>query len=163
MRLIHLSTSWTIIVDFIAWFIIHMGVVYLFIRVPSHHLDPHGWLFRSRRWEREGNIYQKAFKIKTWKPYLPDGAPFLGNRGFPKKRLQEKCQTYLRSFYSETCRAELIHWIIILFAPLFFIWNPFWVGIFMIFYALIENIPLIMAQRYNRSRLKRVLKDRTHS
>jgi hypothetical protein len=27
----------------------------------------------------------------------------------------------------------------------------------MIFYALAENIPLIMAQRYNRNRLRRIL------
>jgi hypothetical protein len=27
----------------------------------------------------------------------------------------------------------------------------------MIFYALVENIPLIMAQRYNRNRLRRIL------
>lgn len=75
----------------------------------------------------------------------------------PKKRLHDKNPAYLRAFYRETCRAELTHWATILFAPLFFLWNPFWVGVFMIFYALAENIPLIMAQRYNRNRLRRIL------
>jgi glycosyl-4,4'-diaponeurosporenoate acyltransferase len=58
----------------------------------------------------------------------------------------------------ETCRAELTHWLTLLFAPLFFFWNPLWVGFFMIFYASMENFPLIMTQRYNRARLRRIMK-----
>jgi glycosyl-4,4'-diaponeurosporenoate acyltransferase len=50
--------------------------------------------------------------------------------------------------------------VIILFSPLFFLWNPLWVGFLMILYALTENLPMIMAQRYNRYRLRRVLKGR---
>ncbi len=44
-----------------------------------------------------------------------------------------------------------------LFAPLFFLWNKPGIGWIMIVYALIENLPLIMAQRYNRIRFKRLL------
>jgi glycosyl-4,4'-diaponeurosporenoate acyltransferase len=157
MRLIHLPTSWTVVVDFLAWFVIHMGVVYFMVRIPTLRFDPEGWLFKIRKWERKENLYHRIFKIKKWKGYLPDGAPLLGNLGFPKKRLHDKSPAHLRAFYLETCRAELTHWVTILFAPLFFFWNPFWVGFFMIFYALAENIPLIMAQRYNRNRLRRIL------
>ena len=53
----------------------------------------------------------------------------------------------------ETCRAELTHWLTMVFAPFFFLWNKPFVGWIMIAYALAENVPLIMAQRYNRSRL----------
>ena len=53
----------------------------------------------------------------------------------------------------------VVFWIMVLFAPFFFLWNPLWVGFFMIPYALAENIPLIMAQRYNRYRLRRVLSE----
>ena len=157
MRLIHLPTSWTVVVDFLAWFVIHMGLVYFMVRIPIFRFDPDGWLFKIRKWEGNGNLYHRIFKIKKWKAYLPDGAPLLGSRGFPKKRLHDKSPAYLRAFYRETCRAELTHWATIFFAPFFFFWNPFWVGVFMIFYALVENIPLIMAQRYNRNRLRRIL------
>jgi len=157
MRLIHLPTSWTIVADFLAWFLIHLGVVYLTVRIPAHHFNPDGWLFKIRRWEEKRDFYQSVFKVKKWKAYLPDAAPLMGSRGFPKKRLEGKSPAYLRAFCRETCRAELTHWVTVLFAPLFFFWNPFWVGVFMIFYAFAENIPLIMAQRYNRNRLKRVL------
>jgi glycosyl-4,4'-diaponeurosporenoate acyltransferase len=99
----------------------------------------------------------KLFKIKKWKEKLPDGSKLLKYNSFPKKRLAERSRPYFVSFLQETCRAELTHWVIILFAPLFFIWNKTEVGFIMIFYALIENLPLIMAQRYNRYRLERIL------
>ncbi len=157
MRLIYLPTFWTIVVDFIAWFIIHVGVVLLIIHIPSKSFDSEGWLYRVRRWEKNGDIYTKIFKIRKWKENLPDGSKLLKYKGFPKKRLEEKNQLYFTSFLQETCRAELTHCIIMLFAPLFFLWNKPGVGWIMIFYALIENLPLIMAQRYNRIRFKRLL------
>jgi glycosyl-4,4'-diaponeurosporenoate acyltransferase len=43
-----------------------------------------------------------------------------------------------------------------LFSPVFFVWNIWWVGIVMIVYAMLANMPCIMIQRYNRIRLKRV-------
>ena len=157
MRLIDLPTFWTVIIDIIAWFIIHMAVVHIMIRLPQKHFKSTGWLYRERAWENRGHIYQILFKIKKWKNHLPDGAKMLRDKGFPKKTLKEKSISYLCAFQKETCRAELTHWIIILFAPLFFFWNPFFVGFIMIFYAMAENIPLIMAQRYNRHRVKRIL------
>ena len=163
MRLLHLPTFWTVLLDFALWFIIHIGVVLLTVRIPTERFDPDHWLHRGRRWEKEGRIYQGVFRIKTWKRHLPDGAPLLGNAGFPKKNLQGREEAYLREFMLETCRAELTHWIILLFAPLFFLWNTTWVGLLMIFYAAAENLPLIVAQRYNRYRFRRILKDGTGS
>jgi glycosyl-4,4'-diaponeurosporenoate acyltransferase len=160
MRLLHLPTLWTIAIDFIVWFIIHIGVVSVMVRIPARHLDPNHWLHRSRRWEREGNIYQDIFRIKKWKQHLPDGARIVGRLGFPKKHLNSKSAGYFEAFFMETCRAELTHWIIIFFAPFFFLWNRPGIGVFMIFYALLENIPFIIAQRYNRCRFRRLLEQK---
>ncbi|HUL20544.1 MAG TPA: glycosyl-4,4'-diaponeurosporenoate acyltransferase [Thermodesulfobacteriota bacterium] len=157
MRLIFLPTIWTIAIDFIAWLIIHVGVVAIMIRIPARHFDPDHWLYRSRRWERKGNIYQDVFKLRRWKQHLPDGAQFVGRLGFQKKQLNNKSLEYFETFLIETCRAELTHWIFILFAPFFFLWNLPGVGLFMIFYALLENVPFIIAQRYNRYRFRRLL------
>lgn len=157
MRLIYLSTLWTVLLDFAAWFVIHIGVVLAMVRVPIAHFDPGGWIFRPRPWEKGGLFYVRRLRIKKWKKHLPDGARWLGSRGFPKTRLAEKGEAYLALFVRETCRAELTHWIIILFAPFFFLWNKPGVGLFMILYALAENLPLILAQRYNRSRLLDIL------
>jgi len=157
MRLIYLPTFWTIVIDFIAWFIIHIGVVAIMVRIPAKHFNPNHGLYRGRKWEKGGNIYQEVFKIKRWKQHLPDGARFLGRLGFQKKQLNNKSMEYFEAFLIETCRAELTHWIFILFAPFFFLWNRPGVGFFMIFYALLENVPFIIAQRYNRNRFRRLL------
>jgi glycosyl-4,4'-diaponeurosporenoate acyltransferase len=157
MRLIYLPTFWTIVIDFIVWFIIHIGVVAIMVRISGKHFNSDSWLYRSWKWEKSGNIYQEVFKIKRWKQHLPDGARFLGRLGFQKKQLNNKSMEYFEAFLIETCRAELTHWIFILFAPFFFLWNRPGVGLFMIFYALIENVPFIIAQRYNRYRFRRLL------
>jgi hypothetical protein len=57
----------------------------------------------------------------------------------------------------ETGRAEYTHLFAMLPAPIFFIWNPWWGGIIMIIYAVIINVPCIIAQRYNRARLEVIL------
>jgi len=158
MRLIHLPTFWTVVVDIIAWFVIHMGVVYVMVRIPLKRFDPEGRLCRSRKWERDARMYQDVFKIRKWKKYLPDAAPIIGRNGFPKSKLSSRQRDYFETFLVETCRAEWTHWIIILFAPFFFLWNAFAVGFIMIFYAAAENLPLIMAQRYNRCRFRHLLR-----
>jgi len=143
--------------DFVVWFIIHIGVVFFAVRIPVRFFNPSGLFYRPRSWERGGALYQKIFKIKRWKERVPDGAGFLKDRGFPKKRLRDTSNAYMHAFLLETCRAEMTHWIIILFAPFFFLWNRFWVGVIMILYAVAENIPLIMVQRYNRCRFRRIM------
>lgn len=163
MRLVHLTTFWTILLDFAVWFVIHAGVVLAMILLPVKRFDPQGWLYGSRAWEKEGTLYTRVFRIRKWKGRLPDGSRFFRYRSFPKSHLKGVSPVYLTSFMLETCRAELTHWVIMLFAPFFFLWNPLWVGFFMILYAAAENVPLIMAQRYNRHRLRRVLSRKVKS
>ena len=87
---------------------------------------------------------------------IPDGGG-LFKGGFPKKNLESSDPKYLKIFLYETKRAELTHWLTILPAPIFFLWNMWWVGIIMIAYALIANIPCILLQRYNRARLSNLI------
>ena len=153
----HLETTITIIIDIVAWFLIHVGVSYVMTRQPLTAFEPDSWLYRQRSWEKNGRIYERFFRLKSWKKKLPDGAAVFKN-GFKKKRLKETNQRYLKDFISETCRAELTHWIVFLFGFIFFIWNIWWVGIVMIVYAVIVNIPCVITQRYNRIKLSRITK-----
>ncbi len=157
MRVLVLPTAWTIGLDILAWFIFHLAVVRVMLGVPRRRFEPEGRLFRPRKWEREGRVYQEVFRIKRWKPLLPDGARWFDTGGFPKKTLAARDVPYLQAFAVETCRAELTHWTIILLAPFFFFWNKPVVGWVMIAYALAENLPLIMAQRFNRARIVSLL------
>jgi glycosyl-4,4'-diaponeurosporenoate acyltransferase len=154
--LFHLPTLPTILIDIAAWFVIHMSVSYFMTHIPLSSFGTDFWLYKSRKWENNGKIYQRIFVIKSWKKKLPDGAAIF-KEGFQKKTLMGLDNIYLDNFIRETCRAELTHWIVFLFGPVFLLWNLWWVGILRIIYALCVNLPCILTQRYNRIRLKRVL------
>ncbi len=101
--------------------------------------------------------WQQLFAVKGWKHLILDGNNII-QIGFSKKRLASHEMDYLQQFLLESRRAELTHWISILPAPLFFLWNPMWAGLVMIGYAILFNAPIIIVQRYNRPRLKQIIK-----
>lgn len=157
LRVLHLPTVWTVLLDIAAWFVIHMGVVAAMVSLPVDRFSPAQWPFRERSWELGGRIYE-WMGVRWWKDVLPDGADILRWRSFRKSHLAASTSEYLDRFSRETCRAEATHVLTMVWAPLFFFWNPVWVGWLMIVYASCENLPLIVAQRYNRIRLERLLR-----
>lgn len=159
MRIWYFSVLWTVLFDCVAWFVIHMGVSYIMTYMPREYFNSQSWAFRGRNGENEGKIYQDIFFVKKWKGFLPEGAALFA-KGFRKKRLNGKNKDYVRAFVAETCRSEAVHWVTMGFAPLFFLWNPLWVGVVMIGYAVAANLPCIITQRYNRIRLERMLHGR---
>jgi glycosyl-4,4'-diaponeurosporenoate acyltransferase len=160
--IIHLSSLSMLLLDFIAWLVINLSVAGVISRLRSDSFDAETWLFKERNWEKQSGLYERLFKIKKWKGWLPDGAE-VSRKAFKKKHLQTADSLYLGVFILETCRAEILHWIIFLFGFVFFIWNPWYVGIIMIVYAGITNLPCILTQRYNRIKLKRLLLARSAS
>ena len=151
----HLTSQWTIALNFIIWFFIHVGVSISIAMMGHDSFNPESWIYRERRWERNGRTYQSFLRIKTWKGLLPDGAA-VSKGGFRKKHLRSSDTVYIQRFIAETCRAELTHWVIFVFSIVFFIWNVWWAGMIMIAYAFVVNVPCILTQRYNRIRLRRV-------
>jgi glycosyl-4,4'-diaponeurosporenoate acyltransferase len=160
--IIHLSSLWMLLLDFIAWLVINLSVAGVFSRLRPRSFDTENWLFRKRQWEKQSRLYEHLFKIKKWKGWLPDGAE-VSRKAFKKKHLQTADSTYIQLFIQETGRAEILHWVIFWFGFIFFIWNPWYVGIIMIVYAAFTNLPCILTQRYNRIRLKRLLRARLAS
>jgi glycosyl-4,4'-diaponeurosporenoate acyltransferase len=152
-----LSHFWIIFLDIFVWLVIHLGVSYLCSLIPISYFENDIRWYRSRSWEKDGMFYQRPLRIKSWRKVIPDGGAMF-KRGFPKKNLENKNTGYLKTFLYETKRAELTHWLAILPAPVFFLWNIWWVGLIMIVYAFIANLPCIMLQRFNRARISRVLK-----
>lgn len=146
-----------VVVNILAWLLIHLGVAGWGTQLAPHRFNPAGWLFRPRRWEREGRFYETIFLIKVWKPWLPDGAA-LFRKGFRKKRIQARGADYLNRFLIETCRSEGVHWVVFGFSLVFFFWNSWGVGLVMVAYGLVANLPCILVQRYNRLRLAAVLR-----
>ena len=78
--------------------------------------------------------------------------------GFAKTSLAGLQATYLERFIRETWRGELCHWAALGCTPVFFLWNPLWADLVMVSYALVGNLPCILAQRYNRARFQRLLR-----
>jgi len=154
--LIVIPDIWIVIINFLLWFIIHISIAYFGTILPIKYINIDSWLFKQRKWEKNGKFYESYFRIKKWKELLPDGST-LFKKGFKKKRIVSSNTEYFNIFIIEVCRAEFVHWLVILFSPLFFIWNYPFSGFIMILYAMIANIPCIIAQRYNRIRFKRIV------
>jgi glycosyl-4,4'-diaponeurosporenoate acyltransferase len=152
--------SWTaadtcvLAANVLGWPAIQMAVSAWITRRPAERFDPRAPLYRARRWEGEGRFYEACFLVRRWKGILPDGAA-LFRGGFRKSRLARRDPAYLERFARETCRAELVHWISLAFAPIFIFWNPAWAIAVLMVFGVIANVPCIATQRYNRLRLAR--------
>jgi glycosyl-4,4'-diaponeurosporenoate acyltransferase len=159
VRLVHLSDPLTVLLDVVAWGLIHAGSGYLAHRVPVRWLAQDRWLFRERRVERGGRLYTRTLRIGRWKDRLPEaGALFAG--GISKRHVTEAAAGGLERFVVETRRAELGHWLAAAPGPLFALWNPPAVVPVMVLYGLLVNLPFIAVQRSNRIRATRVLRGR---
>lgn len=150
-----LPGTWAIAINIAVWLVIHVGVSVSIARMRPNSFSPHSWLYRQRIWEKGGRTYKALLKVKKWKRLLPDGAAVFKG-GFRKKRLANGDAAYIETFILETCRAELAHWVIFVFSAIFFIWNEWWIGLIMVAYGFVTNMPCVVAQRYNRIRLKRM-------
>lgn len=151
------SLLWLLVINSVAWFFIHIGIALLMVRIPDKWLANQANIFRPRTWEKNGEIWQEYFRIRSWKKFLPDGSLFIPS-SYDQTHLQGTTEKNLEKFVLETIRAEITHWLMIPPAFLFFLWNPPWAAYLMILYALVLNLPLIMTQRYNRPRLLRLIK-----
>lgn len=147
-----LPNHWIVLVDIFAWAFFHLVISFLCLKLPSSSFLKDSVWFRIFPWEQSGKLWQRLFYVKTWKGRLIDGTVILRS-GYAKKRLHGTRMNDLIGFAAETKRAELTHWLSIVPAPLFFIWNPVWVGWIMILYAALFNLPFIIVQRYNRGRI----------
>lgn len=153
--IVSLPVHWIIIIDILAWTFFHLAISVICLRLPlTWFLEDRFW-FRTFSFEQSGKLWQRLFRVKTWKGLILDGTIFL-KKGYSKKGLHGTKAGDLMVFAAETKRAELTHLLSILPAPLFFIWNPAWAGWVMILYAIVFNLPIIVVQRYNRGRISAI-------
>ena len=65
MRLIFLSDAETIILDIVVWLFFHLGIGYTYSKIPVQKFDPQKPKYQIKRWEKNGEIYQKLFHVKS--------------------------------------------------------------------------------------------------
>lgn len=153
---VELPAAWIIALNVAYLPTAQLGVALLFTNLPAGRFSPASPLFRERPWERGGRLYESAFAVRTWKAWLPDGGRWLG--GFSKGALRGRDRRYLEAFRVEACRGEAAHLAQIPAVLLALLWNP-WptAALVIIAYALISNLPCILAQRHTRIRINRVI------
>lgn len=150
--MVSLPLGWTVALDVAVWAVVGVVVGYAMHRVPLRHLDHDTWLTRIRPFEDHGHLYERV-AIRRWKDRTPElGELFAG--GVSKRSSGGRSR--LERFAAETRRAELTHWLVMAAAPLFFLWNPWWLGVVMVVYAVVANLPCLVIQRYNRARIARM-------
>ncbi|WP_188889504.1 glycosyl-4,4'-diaponeurosporenoate acyltransferase CrtO family protein [Paenibacillus radicis (ex Gao et al. 2016)] len=157
MRLWMLTPAWTLFVNIGAWLVIHLGVSYLCLKLPDCWFARTGKDSSSRREmeSRELRAYNRI-GIRLWKDWLPEGSVLL-KEAFSKRSLSSRHPHYYDKFALEAYRGEWTHWLCMVPAPLFFLWNEPLYGWAMVGYAVAANLPFIMVQRYNRFRLERII------
>lgn len=148
---IELPMIWIAILNVALWPIIQLGLAWGFTRLPVSSFNPPP----APTYETV-KFYEKSLYIKQWKNLLPDGAAWIGG-AFTQRDMKSTDSAYLQRFILETRRGELCHICAFLFVPIFFLWNPWWGNCVILVYALVANLPCIIAQRYNRIRLRKLL------
>ena len=135
-----------------------MGIVYVAIIgalsnifaifINRDKLDENKRPFKSRKWEKNGKVYDKL-AIRKWKNKVPDMSkclPFLR----PKKVASGTTSTDLRALIKETCVAEIIHVALIVLSLGVLLICPGKLGVVLYIFCFIGNLPFIFVQRYNR-------------
>ncbi len=133
---------------------------FLLIGIASHYIGealPAKWLkwdrflFRERKWEKKGEVYERI-RIQDWKDHMPDMSRVMKDM-VPKKVGICPHSEDVWILVTETCRAEAVHWGICLCAPVIYLfwWN--WMGVLLSSILILGNLPFIMIQRYNRPTL----------
>lgn len=135
----------------------HLLVSKYFLSRPLSLLNPDGFFSHIRNWESSTQIYKKILRVPAWKNKLPDGAKFFAG-SFSKQKVSSKSKEFLILFQGESLRGELAHWWTMLIQWGFVIWNPGWAAWVIFAYAVLANMPCILAARWNRMQLSRILK-----
>lgn len=137
--------------------IMSLTITFISLILPSTLYYYDRWLYRLRKWERNGRVYQDWLKIRSWKdkvPELSDFLPFI----YPKKEMPAFDESTFALYLRESCKAEFAHWCIILSTGLFFLWSSVTITTAMFLIASVLNLPFIIIQRYNRPRIILLMK-----
>jgi glycosyl-4,4'-diaponeurosporenoate acyltransferase len=156
MQVLFLTPLLTLILDILAWVVFNMGVSYLCSRIPDHWLDPGGRFFHAFGWEKEGQLYEQLFHVRTWKQHIPNGGK-LFDKNLSLESLPRRDPADLLRWLKESIRAEICHWLLILPGFLFFLWNPRFAGWVMVLFAFLFNIGPVVLQRFNRPRMRKLI------
>lgn len=156
MQVIVLPDLLMLLICFVTWPALQLLAATISRKLPDRFFEYQSRFFRPQAWEDDGAVYDRLMKIRRWKHLLPDGGAIIPG-GYAKKHLTDYSRENLARFLNESCRAEFSHWAAILPFWIFGLIGPPIIIVLMLLYALAVNMPCIMAQRFNRPRIARVM------
>jgi glycosyl-4,4'-diaponeurosporenoate acyltransferase len=157
MQVVFLPEWTAIALCFILWPVLQVAAALICLKLSDSCFSPFFFFYRSHAWEKNGAIYKTIFKVHRWKKLLPDGGAVMKG-GYKKKSMDSFTKNGMNKFLTESCRAEMTHWLAIFPFWVFGFFAPGKVMFFMFLYALGINLPCIIAQRYNRPRIIKLIK-----
>lgn len=135
--------------------VVGVGLLFLGIPLPRHIFKHERIPFKTYGFEKEGSIYRYVL-VHKWKDLVPDASKVL--KKMQKKKLEGRVDDkVLTRLIQETCVAEFVHWLLLLFIPVYSIGIPAGYAVILsVLYAL-GNLVFIVIQRYNRPRFQKAL------
>ena len=103
--------------------------------------------------------YERWWLVRRWKPWIPDAGHVLPG-GIRKASLMGRDRASLERLLAETRRAELVHWTLWPAWLVTALWLPPQGVVINLLFATLFNLPCLLLQRYNRLRVRQLLRGR---
>lgn len=155
--ILRLSDGWAVLLSSVVWAGVSGLIGWRAIRWPDGRLSRTGPVTTLRGWERDGTLWQRLLRVRSWKDRIPEAGGFFDG-GRSMRHVGPPDADALERFRRDTVRAERVHWLILASTPLHLVWCRWTVFAGMAVFGVLFNAPFIVVQRYNRGRLDRILR-----
>lgn len=135
-----------------------IGIAAFFIgeSIPRSWYDYRRFPFKCYPWERNGQIYEKL-GVRWLKAHSIDMSRIMP-KTFPKQNTMTRDKAHLERLVREMCNAELVHWVLALLSPVFWLLIEGWYGVAISIGYALSNLGDVIIQRYNRPRIVMIIK-----
>src|SRR5690625_7980116 len=90
------------------WGFIHYFILFLCFKIPLSYFEKNNKLFKTRKWEQSGQIWQKIYKVKKWKSRIIEGSSIAKER-YDKSHLHGTMRRDISNLSAESIHAERTH------------------------------------------------------
>ncbi len=134
-----------------------IGIPAFFIgeSIPRSWFDYRRFPFKCYAWECNGQIYERL-GVRWLKTHSIDMSRIMP-KAFPKQNTISRDKAHLERLVQEMCSAELVHWVLALLSPVFWLLIEGWYGVAISIGYALSNLGDIIIQRYNRPRIVMIL------
>lgn len=135
-----------------------IGIAAFFIgeSIPRSVYDYRRFPFKCYAWEQDGRIYEKL-GVRWLKTHSIDMSRIMP-KAFPKQNTMSRDKAHLERLVREMCNAELVHWVLTLLSPVFWLLIEGWYGLAIAVGYALSNLGDVIIQRYNRPRIVMIIK-----